>query len=376
MLYRASDTIAGEHPEIADWVRAIDEYLHARQGQKVRLGQAVNYLNIEPKALERVLELYRVHGIVESVQVWICPEDGELLEEDREGQLVCDICDTSYKPDDCQSEIAYQVRPSAPSASVPTTRLFTNGFALTVGVGTYRILSPLHKTVADANDLFGLLTDPARCGYSVAQVVRLLDNEATKAAISDKLDKLARRTGPEDTVLIFFSGHGAQRVGGFEPGEYLCPVEADGNNLRTTSISANEFTTALRAIRAGRVVVFLDACHSGGVGQPKDTILNMRPGLSEETYDRLAEGRGRVIIASCRPNEVSWELPEMQNGLFTHYLLEALRGAAAKADGTVCILDLFSYVSDKVRKHKPQNPLLKGEIEQNFPIALAPLGNT
>jgi hypothetical protein len=374
MLYRASDIIAGEHPEITHQIRAIDEYLYLRQGQIFSLGQAVNFLNMEPKALERILELYKVHGIVETAQVWICPEDSEILEEDEKGTLFCDVCDIAYKPDDCRSEIAYHLQPSAPPVSVPSAGLFTGGFALLVGVGKYKYLPPLHKTVTDASDLYALLTDPVRCGYPQTQVELLLDEQATKSAISDRLDRLARQVSPDHTVLIFFSGHGAQRIGGFEPGEYLCPVEADWDNLRSTAISTDEFTTALRAIRAGRVAVFLDACHSGGVGEPKTASLQIQAGLSEDTYTRLAEGRGRVIIASCRSDEVSWELPEMANGLFTHYLLEALQGAAASADGAVHILNVFKYTAEQVPKHKPQHPLFKGEIEQDFPVALAPIG--
>ena len=58
----------------------------------------------------------------------------------------------------------------------------------------------------------------------------------------------------------------------------------------------------------------------------------------------------------------------MRNGLFTHYMLEGLRGAAAGADGVVRILNLFDYVSQKVPQHKEQHPLLKGQLETSFPI--------
>jgi len=243
----------------------------------------------------------------------------------------------------------------------------SQAYALLIGIAAYHHLRPLSKTTIDAQDLHGLL---GQSDYPPPNLALLLDEQATKAAISDRLDWLARRAGPDDTVLIFFSGHGAQRIGGFEPGEYLCPAEADWYNLRATAISDEEFTTALRAIRAGRVAVFLDACHSGGVGEPKDAALRVKAGLSEAAYARLAEGRGRTIIASCRPDEVSWELPGMRNGLFTHYLLEGLHGKAADPDGTVGILDLFKYVSQQVPQRKPQHPLFKGEIELNFSITV------
>ena len=258
-------------------------------------------------------------------------------------------------------------QPAPAPSTVAPTGVSPNSYALLIGVGAYRHLRPLARTTTDARDLYDLL---AQAGYPAANLALLLDEQATKAAISDRLDWLARRAGTDDTVVVFFSGHGAQRVGGFEPGEYLCPVEADWYNLRGTAISDEEFTTALRAIRAGRIAVFLDACHSGGVGEPKDAALQVKSGLSEAAYTRMAQGRGRVVVASCRPDEVSWELPGIRNGLFTHYLLEGLRGASADRDATVRIFNLFDYVSRQVPRHKPQHPLFKGEIELNFTITM------
>ena len=103
-------------------------------------------------------------------------------------------------------------------------------------------------------------------------------------------------------------------------------------------------------------------------GTGRNPSLRLLAAQAEAAYARLAEGRGRVVIASCRPDEVSWELAGLRNGLFTHYLLDGLRGAAADPDGSVGILDLFKHVSQQVPQHKPQHPLFKGEIEVNFPI--------
>jgi hypothetical protein len=61
----------------------------------------------------------------------------------------------------------------------------------------------------------------------------------------------------------------------------------------------------------------------------------------------------------------------MRNSLFTHHVLGGLRGAAHRdADGTVGVLDLFKHVSTSVRA-KSQHPVMKADIESNFPVALA-----
>jgi uncharacterized caspase-like protein len=238
-------------------------------------------------------------------------------------------------------------------------------YAIIIGIAAYRHIRPLTKTATDARDLYDTLLQN---GYSPSNMFLLLDEQATKAAISDKLDWLARRVGPNDTVVIFFSGHGAQLIGGFWSGEYLCPVEATLDKVKDTFISDEEFTMALRAIRAGRLVVFLDACHAGGVGEPKDPTVQIKAGLSEAAYTRFL-AQGRVIIASCKPDEVSYELPEMRNSLFTHYLLEGLRGGAARPDGTVWITNLFGYVYEQVSRYNLQHPFQKSATE-DFIIAL------
>jgi hypothetical protein len=244
---------------------------------------------------------------------------------------------------------------------VPTVNNIQSVYALLIGVGQYHYIRPLSKATNDARDLYSTLIEN---GYPSSNVALLLNQNATKASISQELDRLARCVNTDDTVIIFFSGHGAQMIGGFSSGEYLCPVEAEMNRVQDTCVSDVEFTTALRAIQAGRLVVFLDACHSGGMGDPKNSKIQVRAGLSEETYNQLATtGRGRVIIASCKPDEVSWELPEMQNGLFTHYLLEGLRGKAARKDGAVWLTNLFGYVSEQVSRHKDQHPFQKAATE-------------
>jgi len=254
--------------------------------------------------------------------------------------------------------------PAPTLPSIPIRPLF-NAYALLIGIAAYRYIRPLAKTATDARDLYETLLQN---GYPPSHMSILLDEQATKAAISDKLDWLARRVGSNDTAVIFFSGHGARLIGGFWPGEYLCPVEATLDKVKDTFISDEEFTIALRAIRASRLVVFLDACHAGGIGEPKDLGVQIKAGLSMAAYAKFS-GQGRVIIASCKPDEVSYELPEMRNSLFTHYLLEGLRGNAAREDGAVWMSDLFGYVYKHVSQHNLQHPFQQSAME-DFIIAL------
>lgn len=242
-----------------------------------------------------------------------------------------------------------------------------SSYALLIGIGNYRYLNLLARTAADARDIGDVLSAQ---GIPTANLALLVDENASKAAISNQLDRLAQSAAPEDAVVIFFSGHGAQVAGGLASGEYLCPVDARLDDPRGTMISSAEFTAALQAIQARRLVVFLDACHAGGIGEPKDPKITIKAGLSETAYAELAGGGARVIIASCRPDEVSWELPGMRNGLFTHHLLDGLRRGAARADGTVWMSALFGYVYDQVSRTGYQHPYQKADGE-DFIVSVA-----
>jgi uncharacterized caspase-like protein len=225
----------------------------------------------------------------------------------------------------------------------------------------------------DARKLRALLIDPSACGYPVPQVIQLLDGEATCAAIRTALLDLAARTTPDDTAVVFFSGHGAHGSAGGDTQQYILPFDCDLDDLDGTAIRGDEMTALLREISAGRLLVLLDSCHSGGAGDPKGLLPQAKRGLSEGYYQALAQGAGRVVIASSRSDEVSWTLRGWDNSLFTHYLLEALRGGCKTlGDGYVRIFDVFRHVADNVPGEADQHPIFKATaMETDFPVALA-----
>ncbi|MGL5508066.1 MAG: caspase family protein [Microcoleaceae cyanobacterium] len=252
-----------------------------------------------------------------------------------------------------------------------------NAYALIVGIANYQKINPLPATVLkDAQDIYNLLVSPEHCGYSSNNVQLLLDDQATQTNLRQSLKTLAQNSNNESSVLLYISSHGGQAEYGPHAGEYLLPVDADcssGIALAQTAIASTEFTEVLRAISARKLVVIFDCCYSGGIGQPKDaTAPILQDGLSENFYDILKQGQGRVILASSRSNEKSYILPGATNSLFTQHLLDGLRGGVIAPGGVIRILDLFSYIQPKVTRDisDQQHPIMKAEIEENFPIAL------
>lgn len=252
--------------------------------------------------------------------------------------------------------------------------MVSNSISLTIGISAYQHIRPLPASVAnDAASMHALVESNALGLYAPENILHLTDADATGAAIRAALVTLAQCSTVNSTILIYFSGHGGQISAGEHAGAYLLPVDArygSDTELAETSISSQEFSDALRQIRARRVVVFFDCCHSGGIGQPKSLSgAVLKSGLPDLYYKELASGWGRVIIASSRENEVSWVNPGDSNSLFTRHLLEGLRGQAVGTGEFVRILDLFGYLHKVTQAQPNQHPVLKAEIEENFPVA-------
>jgi hypothetical protein len=250
-----------------------------------------------------------------------------------------------------------------------------NSWALVAGVASYRHVRRLPGVVLnDATDVNAVLTDPAMGGYPDANVTLLLDERATSGAQCAALADLAIRTDGDSTVFIFLSCHGAQLGSGSAARAYLLPVDAvpwPPERLAETAVSGEELSQALAAVPARKVVVVLDCCHAGGIGEAKQEGSALKSGLPEQLYEALQRGRGRVVMASSRSSEQSWIMPGASNSLFTQHLLSGIRGGIPSEDGLIRVLDIFEYVQPRVTADRPdQHPILKAHVEQNFPVAL------
>ena len=235
---------------------------------------------------------------------------------------------------------------------------FSNGYALIAGVG-----ADLPITIQDAEAIASMLHDPEHCSYPKDQVRLLTGEKARRDNLASALEWLAAAAGPDDTAIVYYSGHGIE-----SPDFYLVPYGFDWNNLTGTALSGAEFTALLREIRTRKLLVLLDCCHAGGQAEAKSFAKSPMPA---EAVDELARSSGRVVIASSRKDEVSWTgNPYSQ---FTIAVLESLAGrGASEQDGFARVLDLAMYVGRFVpdRTDDRQHPIVKvNNLQDNFALA-------
>ncbi len=260
------------------------------------------------------------------------------------------------------------------STTPPRPAGFPRGHAIVIGITAYddaRLTLP-RAVSDDARDVAALLASPS-CGYDPADVQLLLDGDASLARIRSALAGIATRAALDDTVIVFFSGHGAQ----LPDGSALVPADADLRHPEATLLFDTELSNALERIPSRRLLVMIDACHAAGAARFKAGYSGDSPplGFSTKALTGLAEGSGRVLIASCRESETSVVLGGARNSLFTEHLLGALRGRArTRGDGLVRVFETFNYVAERVRAAAPgqQHPVMKTSVEDDFPVALSP----
>jgi hypothetical protein len=245
-----------------------------------------------------------------------------------------------------------------------------NVWAVVIGINDYPRLPPLKYAVNDARAFHRLLVDENR--VPPENVILLLNAEATltnlRSTLGTRVKNLAREN---DMVIIFFAGHGATERDAASPDgdgleKYLLPYDAQPADLYSTALPMAEIARIFNRIRAERVVFIADACYSGGSGGRTVGAGGVRANLSDAFLDRIASGRGKVILTASAAHEVSVERDELGHGVFSYYLLEALRGAAdGDGDGLITVDEAYRYVSEQVptATGQEQHPVKRGTLE-------------
>ncbi|MBW4449081.1 MAG: caspase family protein [Spirirestis rafaelensis WJT71-NPBG6] len=159
------------------------------------------------------------------------------------------------------------------------------------------------------------------------------------------LQEITAAAKPQDMVLFYFSGHGM-----LEPNSqqaFLCLADTEKSNLKNTGLGLQELLQLLNNCPAQNQLVWLDACHSGGMtlrGIATEPLLNPTTQLVEVLQRTAAKSKGFYALLSCDNNQQSWEFPELGHGVFTYYLMRGLNGEAADSKGVISADGLYRYV--------------------------------
>lgn len=261
-------------------------------------------------------------------------------------------------------EVTYLGDTSLDAIELPTL------YVLAVGISAYEGDLKLDYAAKDAEAIVATFQSKSKPLFRKIEVRTLTDKQATRAEILKGLGWLRKEVTQRDFAVFSFSGHGQKDIDG---GLYFLPVDADPDNLSSTAILADQFKLPLTAL-PGKVIMLLDACHSGGVGTAS---TGRRKGAGELTEDLVrdlvTDESGVVMMCSSTGRESSLENNEARQGNFTLAIVEGLSGKADyNKDGHVYLNELDTYVTDRVKEltRGQQHPVTaKPSSIRSFPLA-------
>jgi WD40 repeat protein len=244
----------------------------------------------------------------------------------------------------------YEVQLATGAAAAPGAQLHI----LAMGISDYgdKATSLRLKFAAkDANDVASALlatqgSEFNKKGglYADVKPQYLHDGEADRAAIFRALASMkanmAKDEAGRDLAVILFSGHGAVIDERF----YLLPYGVDARtpaDLKASAISANDFHDEVAELaKYGRVLVLLDACHSGAVSGDGSALAS-----DADRLRSIISASNVTVLTSSTSNEFSREDEKWNHGAFTQVLLDALgKDADENHDGLISMSELTHYV--------------------------------
>jgi uncharacterized caspase-like protein len=258
----------------------------------------------------------------------------EALEELRKNPAAADVpeCKPGQSPQTGQCLVG-AAAVQAGAAAVPARRRF----ALLVGNNQYAVPIPsLDTPIADVTAIAELLR--SRFGYE-ARIVK----DAGKAKIIEALNEVAAQARPEDSVLLFYAGHG-YLLDDVKMG-YWIPVDA---SVKTAQgwISNSDISRLLSAIRARQLMLISDSCYSG-------TLTKEQKVAQGEVLDVEAILRQRsVLVLSSGADEPVSDEGKEGHSIFAWNLIKTLKAAGSLTPGA----RVWSTVRTGVTEEYPQQP--------------------
>lgn len=234
--------------------------------------------------------------------------------------------------------------------------------ALIIGIGEYAdpeipLLRGMPLDVASARRMAAAMSVPE------ANVTMLRDRDATASGIRGAIASLGARMNEGDRVFVYYSGHGTRWHDATLKAEGCTEgiLAADGQVISNIELGVR---LAPLARRADKMLVFYDACFSGGLAEsplrtrslrigtevltPKFTAVGVPEACAKPSNFRSRSlpsvmqqpqalvgsvGQNVVQIAASRPDEVSFDSPVV-GGFATAAWRDCLLGQARDLDGS------------------------------------------
>ena len=226
---------------------------------------------------------------------------------------------------------------------------------------------------------FAKLTAPGRDAEEFAQVLRdLAAFDEVQVLLNEGEGKTRRSIARffaerkrDDLLLLYFSGHGVRN----DMGQlFLAAHDTEINILEASGIPAEFVTQSMNNSRSQRQLLILDCCNSGAFayGSKSASAVGKSMGIASAFE---GSGFGRVVLTATDATQYAWEgdkvIGDTQKSVFTHFLIEGLKGEADRdGDGRIHVDELYDYAHEQVVSRTPKQTPSKWSYKQQGDIVL------
>jgi len=262
-------------------------------------------------------------------------------------------------------------------------------WALLVGINNYEHpeVIDLQYAVADVKAFKKALEDVG--GFKSDKIILMTDESRREKRPANtnilfQVESLAGRINPQDTFIFYFSGHGIMRKGR----AFLMSINVDPRSLGTLELSGvpmEKLRENLSKLNARQILFIIDACRNDpGRGKGgKDNLLTDDFAKGIRVKPRAADSglpSATATLYACSKGERAYEYYDKQQGAFSYFLVEGLRGKAADSDGNITVNGLAYHTQKEVAKwgkasKKKQTPWLVQEGAGKIILARADQGD-
>ncbi len=221
--------------------------------------------------------------------------------------------------------------------------------AILIGSSEFPQEPSLHTLRCPKNDVAGLADALTSPDFGLFTDPLSFINEPSHSILRS-VNRIFSQAGPNDQILVYYSGHGKQDAAGHL---HLATIDTEVVALETSSIAVGMLRRLIDNYACKQVALILDCCYSGAVGAD---FLNK--GDLDDRLKHLFRDRGIYILTASTATQAAREKEGDDYSLFTKHLLAGIKQGEADYDddGLVSLDDLYEYVKRRVPKEAPQYP--------------------
>ncbi len=250
---------------------------------------------------------------------------------------------------------------SAVNKDIPIKDKLDHRYALIIGNEDYESKQPglsAEQNVDYAINDASIFKEYALNTFGVKEENMIYLFDATSVEMSraiNKISKLISIKSKESELIVYYAGHGQPKENTNVP--YLFPVDVNANDF-IGAIKLDDIYSELSATGAKKIIIFLDACFTGGARG--DGLMASR-GITVEPKEEVLSGGNLLIFSASSGMESSLAYESQEHGMFTYYLLKKLQ----ESEGNVSMGELAEYLKDEVRvrslkvNNKDQTPITR-----------------